>query len=135
MNTCFSICIPEEIWLMIIGSSGLVFQQLFMINKRLNMYLDKIKNNFIKVCAIHDTDNTIIETNNTCGIKFNVIRNIENTKIITVIKNNNVCIIKYDGKTYFINANFCDIVEFMIDEELEILMASDTKVILSMTPI
>ncbi len=139
MHTCLSIYIPEEIWIMIIGDNGPILQQLFTVNKRINMYLEKIKHKFVKNCVIHDTDNTmsntIVNNSDTYGVNFNIIRNIENTKIITVIKNNNVCIIKYADKTYFINANFCDVVEFMIEEELGLLMASDTKVILSMIPI
>ncbi len=135
MHTCLSICIPEEIWITIIGDGGSILQQLFTVNKRINMYLEKIKHKFVKNCVIHDTDNTIVNNSDTYGVNFNIICNIENTKIITIIKNNNVCIIKYADKTYFINANFCDVVEFMIEEELGLLMASDTKVILSMVPI
>ncbi len=107
MNVCLSICIPEEIWINIVGDSGPVLQQLFTLNKRLNMYFEKIKHKFIKNCIIH---------------KYYEYHNIKNAKSIIVVKNDNKCIIKYDDIQHILNVKFCDNIDFMIDERLGILL-------------
>ncbi len=114
MHTCLSICIPEEIWIMIVGNSGPILQTLFTVNKRINMYLEKIKHNFISYRILY---------------RYYECHNTENTKTITVVKNDNTCNIKYDGNLHILNVNFWDNPSFMIEENLKILLVYSAYVI------
>ncbi len=114
MHTCLSICIPEEIWIMIVGNSAPILQTLFTVNKRINMYLEKIKHKFIKQHIIY---------------RYYACHNTKNTKTITVVKNDNTCNIKYDGNLHILNVNFWDNISFMIEEDLKILMVYNEHII------
>ncbi len=134
MNMCLSICIPEEIWITIIGNSGLVLQQLFMVNKRINMYLEKIKKQFIKHNPIYSyygkyvvknmNPITIIKCdNNTCNIKYN------NKYTLNMDFNNDINFKSYNNNEYTLNMNFNNDINFKSYNHLTILMIYNLKII------
>ncbi len=115
MNTCLSICIPEELWITIIGNNGLILQQLFTVNKRINMYLEKIKKEFIRYTQIYDYYRNCIT---------------KNISLLTIIKcDNNICNIKYNNNQYTLNIGFYNDINFKLYNDLKALMIYNLDII------
>lgn len=60
--------IPKEIWTIIVSCHGLIFKNLFLINKSLNFQMQMIKNNFIKYYDLWW--NGICLKNSICCLKY-----------------------------------------------------------------
>jgi NACalpha-BTF3-like transcription factor len=101
MNLCLSVCIPEEIWVMIAQKHGLTFKSLFLVNKNMHSYMGKIKNQFIKYKTTY------------CYFSGN--------KTIRFMKyDDNICNIKYNSVKFNIDMNFYSEVHFQ--QSLNILI-------------
>ncbi len=115
MKTCLSIRIPEELWITIIGNNGLILQQLFTVNKQINMYLEKIKKEFIRYTQIYDYNRNYIT---------------KNISLITIIKcDNNICNIKYNNNQYTLNMDFYNNINFQLYNDLKVLMIYNLDII------
>lgn len=71
--------LPQELWTIIVGDDGLVFESLFLVNKLLHKYMNQIKNQYV----------------------FNTTTQNKNSYIPAEnFKSNSILLLKYNNATY-----------------------------------